>query len=96
MIINWEINHIDLLQASKSSNIDMGEGRTGFKISLFGVICAFKTNWKWKSLNKEVVFETWSTEVTIESLKLILKGYCRVSEGERSDKMPWHPEKSPL
>lgn len=63
MIINWEINHIDLLQISKSSNIDMGEGRWGteFNVALFG---AFKTNYKWKSLKEEAVIESWSTKTT--------------------------------
>lgn len=38
MIIKWGINHIDLLEESKSSNIDMGEGRWGTEfVSLFGL-----------------------------------------------------------
>ena len=54
MIMNWEMSHIDLLQVQ----ILIWERAGHLIYHYLCVICGFQSDCKWKSLNKEVVFES--------------------------------------
>ena len=87
MIINWEMNHINLLQARKNSNIDTREGRTDYSHHYLSTFVFFKTNWRWKSLNKEVVIETGGPKLTQAQALRWLKG---PEVKGKSNKMGWN------